>query len=205
MDHDARARAASAASLPPLGLLAATFFLPFLRSCDTMKSPLEYCDKAAAAVWIVPPFAAAALLAVVTGAALLRRRAPARGSFAAAWAALGGCLVTAVMYAWALSEPGRPWLTWDRLVTLVWSVAPVAVAVPILVFARRCDGWQRWTRTLAAFGALAAGHAVWVVGECVSGHPARNVGVGGWLYLAADLAILAAAAAGVRRRRAATA
>src|SRR5437773_1545923 len=115
---DLRARTASALATAPLGLLAITFFLPFLRTCDVMGSPL-------------------------------------------------------------------------------------ALAVPIAVFGtRRRAAWEKWFALTGAFAVLAAHHAVWVVGALTEPPSAEpKVGLGGWLYLACDGALLLLAAVGARWRR----
>jgi len=60
--------------------------------------------------------------------------------------------------------------------------------------------WARWIRLLGAHAALASLHAVWTVGEVFSGTAGKNVGIGGWLYLASDALLLVLALAGSRRR-----
>lgn len=199
---DNRSRATAAAATTPLAILAITFFLPFVRSCNATLSPLQHITQDSehwwTALWIAPPFAAAALLAAVTAVALLRRRAPGRASWVIGLAGIATAAVGAACYATmilhdARDQPGHAFL-W-----LALPVGALAAGAAPLFFARRRAPWTRWMHLVASFTALASPHCMWVVGHLFDAHPTESIGSGGWLYLSSIVALAGISAVGMMR------
>src|SRR5207247_1892458 len=115
-----RSQRAASAAVPPLTLIALSFFLPFLRVCDHMETPLHYVRSGTAlgGMWVAPRFVVAGLLAVLIGLALWRGRTPGRA--AARLAALGVALVgVSMVLEWRLigeaiahGDTPWPWVAW---------------------------------------------------------------------------------------------
>jgi hypothetical protein len=173
-------RRAAVASLPSLLAMGVAFFLPFVRGCQTMVSPIGFSMESAhrplLLLWVVPRFAVAALLAVLTWILVARKRAPDRASERIAWAGLTAS-VGALGADW--------WMTYKDAFTHPVAVVPLAALCAVtllsgwlLVAARRHTSWARWERLIAAHAAL----SMPLCGFVVAAGAWSAVGIGGYAY-----------------------
>lgn len=137
----------------PLAVIAASFFLPTLKTCNTIESPMEV--AADGMVWVVPWYLAALILAVVTGIAVLRGRAPGRASWISGFVSVvaSGLVAFAgfAMFTAQIPDKGEDGLVWFAIALLIVSLV---VGIHSLVRARTQDGWPAWTRMLLAYWAF---------------------------------------------------
>lgn len=134
----------------PLAVIAGSFFVPTLKTCSTMQSPLEV--AADGLVWVVPWYLAALVLAVATTVAMFRRRVPSRADWVFGVVSVAVCgLVALVGFLGAAyelpSSPDDVGLWFAVSVTLV----PLAVGTRSLIRARAHHGWSAWTRLLLGY------------------------------------------------------
>jgi hypothetical protein len=190
---------ASRASLPSLMAISAAFFLPFIKGCDKMVSGVglvsEGSSRAFAVAWILPRFGVAALLFALTSWALWRARPPGRASVIAAVVGLLAMLPASVIDGYDLLR---------RSV----GITPRTLTAGVVIFglgglglwwagtALRRREWLRWERLIAAYAALAAPFA-WLAADAFA-FGWRDVGVGGYAYLAAIVTLLTLSAASWR-------
>jgi hypothetical protein len=196
-----RSRSAAAMALPPLAVIAITFFLPFVRACSSTPSPAEYIGGECSALtvaWVAPPFAAAALLALLTALALWHGRAPGRVIWRVALLGLGACFGAAAICVTIFGRDlhGRGLAA---MMGMAWPVAAIGLGALPLFFARRRGPWTAWVHLLGSFAALASVHCIWVVAEIADGKAATGVGSGGWLYFGSVLALGGVAVHGMLR------
>jgi peptidoglycan/LPS O-acetylase OafA/YrhL len=171
-------RAATASSVPRIAI-ALAFFLPAMRVCDAVQSPLEACTDGWAVAWIAPPFAMALLLGLFTWVAHARRRPP--PPLLVAPVALGLLLYAVAIPLVALAGDSDPQLD---VVVVAWGAAMLACVVRGL----RRRGWARWAwlghAHVVMGAALAALFAGVAIGEPDSAH------VGAYAYLLAYAGLL---------------
>jgi hypothetical protein len=201
MIENRRGRGAAAMALPPLSVIAITFFLPFVRACNTTPSPAEYIGgerSALGVAWVLPPFAAAALLALLTALALWHGRAPGRVSWRVALVGLGACFGAAAI---CVTIFGRDFHSrgLGAMMGMAWPVAAIGLGALPLFFARRRGPWTAWVHLLGSFAALASVHCIWVVAEIADGKAIEGVGGGGWLYFWSVIALGGVAVHGMLR------
>ena len=174
---------ASTASLPSLFAIGAAFFLPFVKGCDSMVSPIgmvaEGHGGSLLIAWIVPRFAVAALLAVLTLVALWRGREPGRGAAILAGVGVLSLVPASILDGYDLvRKASRLDLFGVGFAAIVFGLG--ALGLWWAVGACRRDGWARWERFIAAYAALAAPF-VWFVVEAFA-KSWREVGLGGYAY-----------------------
>ena len=180
-------RRVAQASSVPLGLMAATFFLPFVDHCGTGKfqSPLAFVIEGgdvSHGLWVLPPFAGALLLALGTWMALVRGGFPGRGMRAlAAVVLLAGAAVNVAWVAGAIGVSTRFELGYG-----LWAGAATVLASVLWWWSRRTAGWQLWSAYIACH-ALLSSSLCWVV---VSVSRMSQVGPGGWIHLACTLILI---------------
>ena len=196
---DSRARRASGLSITPLTAIVAAFFLPTIRSCGVMRTPVTYIVEQPRSVpWLVSPYVAALVLALATSALFARNRTPSRTSYRFAWAAFGLTFLSTTM---ALMT----WLSDDRVNIRIVAGVITMVCVGLVAVQRaiRFEGWSRWIRMLFAFAAMTAGNTVWVMVALAMGDGVWDaIGIGGHLFLWSVVAIALLAAYGVRPTKA---
>ncbi len=179
-EREMRARTAARGSVPFQIVMAAAFFLPSVRSCSRIETPLEYASGSwPMAIGVVPPYVLAAFFAFGTAFAWMRRQAPNRtllassrialavtlGSMLALIAAgslhasvLGGCLLgaglTLLFVIWLGTKPlGDGWIAWrTRLLSFSLLSTPHVLMMGIAVFA---DVHERTTQSQSGIGARA--------------------------------------------------
>ncbi|MEM6996134.1 MAG: hypothetical protein AAF721_36845 [Myxococcota bacterium] len=151
----ATSRRTAAGSVPPFVLIAAAFFLPTLRVCNSVQSPLEFTLDGL--VWLVPPYLAAAVFAVVTVEALCRARTPSRAGWIAAGVAVGMCGLVALAGAVGIIADfgGTPKRQLESALVLAGLIAVIVAGGASARFARRHTGWPAWVRLIAAYWFLA--------------------------------------------------
>lgn len=191
----------------PLGLIVISFFLPAVRECDTIKSPLEFAIKdAPMAAWIAPAYFAALLLGLAGLAGLARGRAPRP---ALGWAALvlAGLPVLGTLV-WMASATVSHGATGGGLwLGAIGLAASLAIASTIAARARRTEGWARQRLFVTAYLPLTAIQLFFFVGgwwaQIHSPEHRTEIGPGAYLFVAGVLSLAVAAIAGSRRERAA--
>jgi peptidoglycan/LPS O-acetylase OafA/YrhL len=170
-------RRAAVASLPSLLAISAAFFLPFVKGCNAMVSPLQFSleglDNPLVQAWLLPRFAVAALLAVLTLISIAKKREPGRACERLAWAALATS-AAALAVDWYLLFKGDHALT----VPLAVLSAITLGSVLLLLGAARHRSWARWVRLIAAHAALSSP----LCGFVVTAGSWRSVGAGGYAY-----------------------
>jgi hypothetical protein len=179
-------RRAAVASLPSLFAIAAAFFLPFVKGCDAMISPLQFSlesvHKPIALAWVLPRFFVAALLAGWTLVLAWKRCAP--HPRAERWAVVGLALSAAAFGVdwWVIFAEAHhgPWLG-----ILAMSAATLASA-GLLVGAWRRRGWARWERLIAAHATLSSP----LCGVVVTAGSWKSVGAGGYAYVTSIFILL---------------
>jgi hypothetical protein len=175
---------AAVASLPSLLAIGAAFFLPFVKGCGQMVSPIgfvaEGLHKPGAVLWVAPRFWVAALLAGLTLLALWRRREPGRAAERLAFAGLAASVGALGMDWWPSLAEGRAAVIWTVALSLATGVAGW-----LLVSAVRRRGWARWERLIAAHAVLSSP----LCGIVFEARSWRSVGAGGYCYVA-SIAIL---------------
>jgi hypothetical protein len=179
-------RRAAVASLPSLLSIGAAFFLPFVKGCEKMISPLQFSlddlHKPLALIWVLPRFGVAALLAALTLVFLARKRAPDRaGERLAAAGLVTSCAAFAVDWWLMFSDSIRPPLS----VWLAMSAATI-VAGWLLLGAWRSRSWARWERLVAAHAALSSP----LCGIVITAGSWQSVGAGGYAYVTSIVILL---------------
>ncbi len=137
----------------PLAVIAASFFLPTLKTCNRIESPVEV--AADGLVWVVPWYLAALVLAIVTGVAVAKVRAPEKpgriaglvGVIACGLVAVAGFVTIGVQIP---EEPDEPAI-WFSFALLTVSLG---VGCRSLWRMRTRRGWTGWTRLLLAYWAF---------------------------------------------------
>ena len=137
----------------PLAVIAASFFLPTLRTCNTIQSPMEVASDGL--VWVVPWYLAALALAIVTAVAVAKVRPPEKPGRVAGLVAVVACgLVAAAGFVTiGVQIPDKPdelpiWFSFGLL------VVSLGVGVRSLWRLRTTSGWAGWTRTLLGYWAF---------------------------------------------------
>lgn len=137
----------------PLAVIAASFFLPTLKTCNTIESPMEV--AADGMVWVVPWYLPALILAVVTGIAVLRVKPPAKPGRVASLLGVVACGLVAlagfVMVAAQIPDKADELGLWFSSALLLVSLG---LGVRSLRRMRVLTGWSQWTRLLLAYWAF---------------------------------------------------
>ena len=185
------ARDRAAASLPPLSLIAFSFFLPFVAECgQTIDSPRHFIaqyPQPLFAAWVAPAFIGAALLALGTALVLLRPALIVYWPVAAIATALSlaGNLVWLGCAAAEALRTRLPGTRWERCYSL-WSIAAIVIGSALCTEALRCRGFVRWSRLIASYAVFASPHCYMLID---AGRAA--IGLGGWCYASADFVLIA--------------
>jgi len=179
-------RRAAVASLPSLIGIAGAFFLPFVKGCETMISPLQFSfeslHKPLALLWVLPRFGVAALLAVLTIIFVVKKRAPDRVSEKLAAVGLAASAAALATDWWLLVKDGH--------IPLLWLAAMIVATVAgayLLVSAWRSRSWARWERLIAAHAGLSSP----LCGLVVTAGSWQSVGAGGYVYVTSIVILLA--------------
>jgi hypothetical protein len=180
--------AVSKASLFPLTVLAAVFFIPSYSYCGhAPKSPLGYASEGWLSVaWIVPVFACAAALALLT-LRVLARGEPDRASRRLALGSVALFVVAQVIIGAGITlDSSREWNL------LVFPAIAMFGAAALIRSARGKRPWQIWERVLAAFALMVptTGPAFYLGGSLLLERGA-GLAIGGYLFDAAVLALWA--------------
>jgi peptidoglycan/LPS O-acetylase OafA/YrhL len=181
----AASRRAAVASLPSLIGIAAAFFLPFVKGCETMISPLQFSldslHKPLALAWVLPRFGVAALLAGWTLYFVVRKREPDRVRLAAL-ALVASAAALATDWWLLLKEEGHIPFWWFAAM----SVATLGSAW-LIVSAWRSRSWARWERIIAAHAVLSSP----LCGVVITAGSWKAVGAGGYVYVTSIVILLA--------------
>lgn len=138
----------------PLLVIAASFFLPTVRTCTVIESPLEV--AADGLVWVVPWYLGALLLASISAVAAVKLRPPSRAGWVIGTTAVIACAlvdVAGLLVGLATFLESHD----DRLLlglALVVLVASLVLGVSSLRGARARAGWPAWTRLLLGYWAF---------------------------------------------------
>jgi hypothetical protein len=173
-----RSRKRAAFRVPPFLFIAVAFFLPFVRSCGTVETPIGRLqpspDVLSSGIWVLPPFLAAAGLAVLLTVALLRPawrdQAALAGVFGlVAWVISVPLLCVQMM----VSGPSR-----DDLVISLWSLAATLPAAGGAYLSAIRPGWRRFDWLTVTYVLLAIGSPVtFLLGA------GEKLLYGGWIYV----------------------
>lgn len=172
----------------PLAVIAGSFFVPTLKTCSTIQTPLEVTVDGLA--WVVPWYLAALVLAIATAAAVFRRRVPSRAGWVFGVVSVIACgLVALAGFVGAAYElPSSPddFALWFAVSV---TVVPLGLGTRSLLRARAHCGWSAWTRLLLGYTSfvlpLTGLFALHVYDD---GH-ARDLGPGAYAVIVATLAL----------------
>lgn len=190
-----RSRRAALWSVPPLWLIGVCLFLPTVRSCDHMESPAQLVrGQPLFMSGMLSPFLLAELLAVVVIVALARRHV---GKWLGRAALSVGLLALASPAILAVCDLATRHL--DEQAWGLFAVGNFAVAAWVLWRARAASGFDRLALVVGAFTAATVPLAT-LLARILVEDGRRNVGVGGWCFLAATAALVAIQLALLRSR-----
>jgi hypothetical protein len=147
-----RHRRASAWSIPPLLLIVLAFFLPTVKVCTAVESPMALVGDGL--VWVATPYATAAVLIVVTALALRRASPPGRVGVYVASVAIGGCgLVGVGLLVIVLLDADAD------LASTIWcggTTLALGLGGAFAARARQVGHWSRWLLLIATYTCWAA-------------------------------------------------
>ncbi len=188
---EVRRRWASGLSLPTLGLIVASFFLPTVQVCG-IDEPLRGYDFER---WVYPLYGAAALLFILTVAALVRRHSPGRVMRIAALVSLVVCFGTWLWIGWktlVLPLRNSEEVDWGREGFGVVYLLATGIMACLLILRgmSRGDGWQRWHHFLASYACLAASLVFYSIAYFIQNHGAVELLIGWDMFAGAVLVLL---------------
>jgi hypothetical protein len=173
----------------PLVVVAATFFLPMVDSCERAISPLSYVAEGPwQALWVLPTFAAAFVLATA-----VFRSWRSKAKTAIAFAAMGAFALTLPFHGVAFGVSGA------LVPAIMYGVATLGTVL-LLGRARAKTGWQRLSSLLDAYAVAAAPLAVTIA--TIGKYAGAYAFVVAYVAFATQRGLVAIQSAIDRRRRA---
>jgi hypothetical protein len=181
-----RARRLLVRSVPSLWLMGVCVFLPMVRACEKLESPASLIrGEPLPFAAMLSPLVVAELIAILLIVMLARgyvSRALSRLAFALVLAASSSSLALTAPFLLARHADEQLWG--------LYAAACFVAAATLLWRARRLDGWQWPARLVGVFAVLTLPVATLLARIIVEDGP-HKVGVGAWLFLAAEATLLA--------------